>query len=157
MEADWVISFPGSTSRAMRILTLRLTLLRVLRAGALPDDAVLRAAVFRPALLRAGPLRAGPLRAAPFLAAVLRAALRPAPLAARVLPVRRAAPLEPRAVFLACFVEARVRCGFLPFVFAAFFLAISCLLVIRVKCRRMGDMCLPPAALQGKLRDRGAS
>jgi hypothetical protein len=42
--------------------------------------------------------------------------------------VRRAAPLERRAVFLACFLEVCLRCGFLPFVFAAFFLAISCLL-----------------------------
>ena len=95
----------------------RLAVVRpVLRAGAL------RAAVFRVAFLRAADLRAD------FRPALLRAVLRPAALLPRDLPERRAAPLERLSAFLAFFVEACLRCVFLVFFFAAFFLAISRLL-----------------------------
>src|SRR5690349_19922467 len=101
MVADCVMSFPASSSRAMRMFTPRDALLRVLRAVVLPERTALRAGPFRVA-----PMRAGPFRAAPLRAAVFRAALRPAPPAALVSPLRRAAPLDLRAVFLACLVDA---------------------------------------------------
>jgi len=83
------------------------------RAGAL------RAAVFRVAFLRAD------LRPVLF-----RAALRPGAPLPRDSPERRAAPLERLTAFLAFFVEACLRCVFLVFFFAAFFLAISRLLSV---------------------------